>query len=434
MHRPIKTITKAGTICLLVISLCFPLVSAAQKIATAATPESAGFSSERLKRLDAGMKSWVDKGWMNGASAIIIRNGKVVYYKSVGYNDLDSKALLAKDGIFRIASQTKAITSVAVMMLYEEGKFLLDDRVSKYIPSFEKATVLDKFNEKDSSYTTKPAAREVTIRDLLTHTSGIGYAQIGSKEANGIYAKANITAGLNVLDDKLSDAMNRLGKLPLMHNPGEKWTYGLNTDLLGRLVEIWSGMTLDEFFRNRIFVPLGMNDTYFNVPAEKAGRLVNFFLEDSLGHLKVTKDVLGSDQKYMDYPLRKKSYFSGGGGLSSTVYDYAIFLQMLLNGGTYNGQQILSRNSVRMMTMNQIGDLSLGDSEKFGLGFAIATEKTSAKFPMQVGTYTWGGAFSTTYWVDPKEKIVALLYRQMWGSHSEINDLFRVLVYQAISD
>ena len=422
------------TILLLSLSLYLSIVGYSQKITTSTTPEAAGFSGERLKRIDANMKSWVDNGWMNGASALIIRNGKVVYYKSAGFNDLDSKVPLAKDGIFRIASQTKAITSVAVMILYEEGKFLLDDPVSKYIPSFEKATVLEKFNEKDSTYTTRPAARDVTVRDLLTHTSGIGYAQIGSKEANAIYAKANITAGLNVLDDKLSDAMNRLGPLPLMHNPGEKWTYGLNTDLLGRLVEIWSGMSLDEFFRKRIFVPLGMNDTYFNLPTEKAGRLVNFYMEDSLGHLKREKDVLGSTEQFMDYPLRKKAYFSGGGGLCSTIYDYAVFLQMLLNGGTYNGQQILSRNSVRMMTMNQIGELSLGDNEKFGLGFAIATEKTSAKFPMQVGTFTWGGAFSTTYWVDPKEKIVALLYRQMWGSHSEIDNLFRVLVYQAIRD
>jgi CubicO group peptidase (beta-lactamase class C family) len=408
--------------------------SYAQKISTTSLPESVGFSAERLKRIDANMKSWVEKGWMNGAAALIIRNGKIVFYTSVGSNDLTTKAPLAKDGIFRIASQTKAITSVAVMMLYEEGKFLLDEPVSNYIPSFAKATVLDKFNENDSSYTTVPAKRDVTIRDLLTHTSGIGYAQIGSKEANAIYAKAKITAGLNVLDDKLSDAMTRLGSLPLMHNPGEKWTYGLNTDLLGRLVEIWSGMSLDEFFRKRIFIPLGMNDTYFNVPPEKAGRLVNFFQEDSLGHLNKQVDVLGSKEKFMDYPLRKKAYFSGGGGLSSTIYDYAVFLQMLLNGGTYNGQQLLSRNSVRMMTMNQIGDLSLGDSEKFGLGFAIATETTSALFPMQVGSYSWGGAFSTTYWVDPKEKVVGLLYRQMWGSHGEIDNLFRVLVYQAISD
>ncbi|HEX6890830.1 MAG TPA: serine hydrolase domain-containing protein [Chryseolinea sp.] len=403
----------------------------AQKLTAASSPDAAGFSTERLKRIDANMKSWVDKGWMNGAAALIIRNGKIVYYKSAGYNDLKTKAPLAKDGIFRIASQTKAITSVAAMILYEEGKFLLDDQVSKYIPSFEKATVLDKFNEKDTTYTTIPASRGITIRDLLTHTSGIGYAQIGSKEASAIYAKNNITAGLDVKDHSLADAMTRLGSLPLMHQPGEKWTYGLNSDLLGRLVEIWSGMSLDEFFRQRIFVPLGMNDTYFNVPAEKAGRLVNFFLEDSLGVLQKEDHLRILD---MNYPLRKKTYFSGGGGLASTLYDYGVFLQMLLNGGRYNGQQILSRNTVRMMTMNQIGDLSLGDNEKFGLGFAIATEKTSAKFPAQEGTYTWGGAFSTTYWVDPKEKMVVLLYRQMWGAHSEIDALFKVSVYQAISD
>jgi CubicO group peptidase (beta-lactamase class C family) len=419
----------------LILTLLFSSGAYAQKIVVATTPEAGGFSAERLKRLDNNLKSWVDKGWMNGAAALIIRNGKIVYHKSFGYNDLGTKTPLAKDGIFRIASQTKAITSVAVMMLYEEGKFLLDDAVSKYIPAFEKATLLDKFNEKDSSYTTVPAKRDVTIRDLLTHTSGIGYAQIGSKEANSIYAKNNITAGLDVQNDKLSDAMMRLGKLPLMHNPGEKWTYGLNTDLLGRLVEIWSGMTLDEFFLKRIFIPLGMNDTYFNVPKEKAGRLVNFFIEDSLGHLKKEAYAFGEKGLAMDYPVRTKAYFSGGGGLSSTIYDYGVFLQMLLNGGTYNGQRILSRNSVRMMTMNQIGELSLGNGdEKFGLGFGIVTEKGSSKLPNQEGTFTWGGAFSTNYWVDPREKMVVLLYRQMWGSHSEIDGIFKVSVYQAIAD
>ncbi len=408
-------------------------MTTAQKIVPAASPEAAGFSSERLKRIDTNFKSWVNKEWMNGAVALVIRNGKIVYYKSTGYNDLKTKAPLAKDGIFRIASQTKAITSVAVMMLYEEGKFLLDEPVAKYIPSFEHETVLDKFNKDDSSYTTIPAKRDITVRDLLTHTSGLGYAQIGSDEANAIYAKNKITAGLDVKDDKLSDAMNRLGILPLMHQPGEQWTYGLNVDLLGYLVEVWSGMTLDEFFRKRIFTPLGMNDTYFNLPAEKANRLVNFFQEDSLGHLQKENNVFGPDGLDMAYPLHKKIYFSGGGGLSSTIVDYAVFLQMMLNGGIYNGQRILSRNTVRMMTMNQIGDLNLGD-DKFGLGFSIVTEKGSRLLPMQTGTYAWGGAFSTTYWVDPKEKMVVLLYRQMWGSHNNIDDLFRVSVYQALND
>lgn len=393
-------------------------------------PESAGFSSQRLARLDSTMNDWVDNGWMNGAVSLIVRNGKIAHYKSFGYNDLENKTALDKEGIFRIASQTKAITSVAAMMLYEEGKFLLEDPVSKYIPSFANNTVLDKFNDKDTTYTSIPANRQITIRDLLTHTSGIGYAQIGSKEANSIYAKNKITAGLDVYEGSLADAMTRLGELPLMHQPGERWTYGLNTDLLGRLVEIWSGKTLEEFFNERIFKQLDMKDTYFNVPEEKANRLVNFFMEDSTG-LKKFEKALGGD---MNFPLSKKSYFSGGGGLSSTIYDYAIFLQMLLNGGEYNGVRILSHNTVRMMTMNQIGDLNLGD-DKFGLGFAIVSEKSSSKFPHQQGTFSWGGAFSTGYWVDPKENMVVLIYRQMWGAHDdEIDAKFKILVYQAIND
>lgn len=393
-------------------------------------PQSAGFSAQRLARIDTTFNNWVKDGWINGAVGLIARDGKIIYYKAAGYDDLETKKPLKREGIFRIASQTKAITSVAVMMLYEEGKFLLEDPVSKFIPSFANATVMDKFNPTDTTYTTIPAKRQITIRDLLTHTSGIDYAQIGSPEANSIYAKNKITAGLDVYEGTLANAMTRLGSLPLLHQPGAKWTYGLNIDVLGRLVEIWSGLTLEEFFNQRIFQPLGMNDTYFNVPEEKANRLVNFFQEDSTG-LKKFETALGGD---MNFPLRKKSYFSGGGGLSSTILDYAIFLQMLLNNGEYNGVRLLSRNTVRMMTMNQIGDLSLGDS-KFGLGFAIATEKDSGLFPNQEGTYSWGGAFSTTYWVDPKEKMVVLLYRQMWGQHgSDVDETFKVLVYQALNE
>lgn len=415
---------------LLVVFSCGTQPEKKSRVVASGTPESAGFSSERLARLDNAMNDWVDKGWINGAVGLIIRNGKIAHYKSVGYNDLETKIALDKEGIFRIASQTKAITSVAVMMLYEEGKFLLEDPVSKFIPSFANAQVLDKFNDKDTTYTTIPAKRQVTIRDLLTHTSGIGYAQIGSKEANSIYAKNKITAGLDVYEGTLADAMTRLGTLPLMHQPGQQWTYGLNVDLLGYLVEVWSGMTLEEFFNERIFKPLDMKDTYFNVPEEKANRLVNFFMEDSTG-LKKFEKALGGD---MNFPIRKKTYFSGGGGLSSTIYDYAVFLQMLLNGGEYNGKRFLSRNTVRMMTMNQIGDLNLGDN-KFGLGFAIVSEKGSSMMPHQAGTYSWGGAFSTTYWVDPKENMVVLLYRQMWGSHDDsVDQAFKVLVYQAIND
>ncbi len=404
----------------------------AQSITTG-TPEAAGFSSERLKRMDAAMDEWVKKGYMNGGAALIIRNGKVAYYKASGYNDLDTKAPLQKDGIFRIASQTKAITSVAIMMLFDEGKLLISDPVSQYIPSFKKQTVLVTLNA-DTTYTTVPAKREITIKDLLTHTSGLGYAQIGSKEANAIYAKSKLTTGLGVSDESLLTAMTRLGTLPLMHQPGEKWTYGLNNDLLGSIVEIISGQSLDEFFRTRIFEPLGMKDTYFNLPQAKAGRLVNLYTEKPDGSLVKAGSNMLNGPVMANYPLGTGSYFSGGAGLSSTLYDYAIFLQMLLNNGEYNGKRLLGRNTVRMMTMNQIGDLSLGD-DKFGLGFQIVSEKGSGRTPAQEGTFSWGGAFATSYWVDPKEKMVMLFYRQLQArTHNEVVEKFRALTYQAIID
>jgi CubicO group peptidase (beta-lactamase class C family) len=406
-----------------------------QPVLTVASPESAGMSSERLNRIDSLITKNIDRKWTNGAVALIVRNGKIVYYKSFGYDDIDSRKLMKKDGIFRIASQTKAITSVAVMMLYEEGKFLLDDPISKYIPEFKKPQVLDKFNQLDTTYTTVPAKREVTIRDLLTHTSGIGYAQIGSKEANAIYYKNGITAGIGLDTRVLGDAMKKLGGLPLMHQPGEKWTYGLNVDLLGYLVEVVSGLPLNEFLKKRIFDPLGMHDTFFYLPKEKQVRLVNLYDVDSTGALSKSPEYFDYNGRMnVNYPKSKGTYFSGGGGLSSPIMDYAIFLQMLLNHGIYNGKRILSRNSVRMMTMNQIGDLNLG-AYKFGLGFEITTEKASALLPVPEGAFSWGGAFSTTYWADPKEKIVGLIYKQLWGDqHGELSDLFKVLVYQAIND
>ena len=408
----------------------------AQKITPLTTPEAGGFSSERLKRLDREMNDWSQKGWMQGGVGLIIHSGKIVYYKATGYNDIETKAPLSKEGIFRIASQTKAITSVAMMILFEEGKLLLDDPVSKYIPAFKKQQVLDKFNAADTTYTTVPAKQDITIRQLFTHTSGLGYAQIGSKEANAIYAKSNLTAGIGVQGDKLLDAMNRLAKLPLMHQPGEKWTYGLNSDLLGCLVEVISGMTLDNFFRTRIFEPLGMKDTYFLVPKEKAARLVNLYREDSTGHLVKAGNNMLNGPVGPDYPLIQSTYYSGGAGLSSSIYDYAIFLQMLLNNGVYDGKTILSRNSVRIMTQNQVGDISIRGDDKFGLGFQIITEKSSGKNLAQAGTYGWGGAFATSYWVDPKEKLVILLYRQLQGTTTgaDMAEKFRALTYQAIAD
>jgi CubicO group peptidase (beta-lactamase class C family) len=419
---------------LLVILLQVSFLSA-QTITAFTSAEAAGFSTERLKRLDREMNDWIKKEWINGAVALIIRNGKTAYYKAAGYDDIGTMAPMKKDGIFRIASQTKAITSVAMMILFEEGKFLLDDPVSKYIPAFKKQQVLDKFNATDTTYTTVPAKTEITIRQLFTHTSGLGYAQIGSKEANAIYAKSNLTAGIGVQNDNLLDAMKRLGKLPLMHQPGEKFTYGLNSDLLGCLVEVISGMTLNDFFHSRIFEPIGMKDTYFLVPKEKANRLVNLYKEDSTGKLLKAESKMLNGPVGADYPLQNSTYYSGGAGLSSTIYDYAIFLQMLVNNGVYNGKRILSRNSVRMMTTNQIGDISYRGDDRFGLGFQLITDKSSGRTPAQSGTFSWGGAFATSYWVDPKEKLVMLFYRQLQGTtHGDVVEKFRALTYQAIKD
>ncbi len=409
----------------------------AQKISIANSVAEVGFSAERLQRIDERLNEWVNKGWMQGSTAMIIRNGKVVYHKAVGYSDLEAKVPMKKDDIFRIASQTKAITSVAIMILFEEGKLLLDDPVSKYLPAFKNQQVLASFNEKDTTYTTVPSKREITIRQLLTHTSGIGYAQIGSKEANAIYAKANISSGVGIMNDDLLSAMNRLAKLPLMHQPGEKWTYGLNTDLLGCLVEQISGKTLDQFFKERIFDPLGMKDTYFTIPAAKRGRLVKLYQELPGGKLEESKGkILNGINITPDYPLLGSTNYSGGAGLSSTIEDYAIFLQMLLNGGVYNGQRILSRNAVRMMTMNQIGEVTYGSGfDKFGLGFSVITQGGSARTPANEGTFAWGGAFATSYWVDPKEKMVYLFYRQLQNTtKGEMVEKFRALVYQAIND
>ncbi|KAA6438219.1 beta-lactamase family protein [Dyadobacter flavalbus] len=397
---------------------------------TEASAESAGMSSERLRRIDAVLQQYVDKKEIAGAVGIVVRNGKIVYYKGFGNDDTDAKTPLKKDAIFRIASQTKAITSTAVMMLYEEGKFLLDDPISKYIPSFKNPQIIEKFNEADSSYTVKPAKREITIRQLLTHTSGISYAMIGSPEANAIYAKNNIPSGIGTPDYKLSDVITRLGKLPLVHEPGEKFTYGLNSDVLGYLVEVLSGKSLDTFLRERIFEPLGMTDTYFYLPENKKNRLARLYTQDKEG--KMIKAENRPDFN-TDYPKQNGTFYAGGAGLSSTAYDYAIFLQTFINGGQYNGKRILSPAIVNLMTQNQIGDVNMGN-KKFGLGFAITTEKEAARIPVPAGSFDWGGIFGTTYWADPKDKIVALLMTQKYPSNvwGEMQDKFKVLVYQSV--
>lgn len=407
----------------------------AQGALQAGTPASEKISAERLQRIDNMIKQNIDSGYVNGAVALIARNGKVVYNKSFGAADLEQKKLMNNDAIFRIASQTKAITSVAVMMLFEEGKFLLDDPISRYIPTFAHPKVIDTYNSKDTTYTTIPAKREITIRDLLTHTSGIGYAQIGSPRVNAIYAKAGIQAGFVTDKILLANSINKLGTLPLVHQPGERWTYGLNVDVLGYLVERISGKSLDQFFKERIFEPLGMKDTYFYIPAAKQSRLVAVYTPNNQGRLIKLNDSFFPGLN-VNYPTVNGTYYAGGAGLSSTIKDYAVFLQMLLNGGVYNGQRLLSRHSVQLMTTNQIGDLYLNaEKDKFGLGFGITSETGSKKLGISEGSFAWGGFYGTLYWVDPKEHLVCLLFLQNWPlPHNAIQDKFRVMVYQALVD
>lgn len=395
---------------------------------------STSFSASRLQKAEKVIQSWVDQQWINGGVGLILRNGNVEFLKSFGYANIDRKIPMKTDHIFRIASQTKAITSLAVMMLYEDGRFLLDEPISRYIPAFKNPVVLDKYNEKDTTFTTVAAKREISIRDLLTHTSGIGYAQIGSSMANAIYSKNGVVGGIGVKGIKLADNIHKLASLPLFHQPGEKYLYGLNTDVLGYLVEVVSGMSLDEFFQKRIFKPLGMNDTYFYLPKEKQSRLVTIYSQKKGVQSEMDTLYTINGTFYRDYPNLNFDMFSGGGGLSSTITDYAIFLQMMLNEGEYKGVRLLSRNGVRMMTQNQIGNINNG-ADKFGLGFGIVTEASSGKLPTNTGTYSWGGMFSTTYWVDPKEKIVGLFFTNIYpAEHGDVHDRFKVLMYQAIND
>ncbi|WP_413667885.1 serine hydrolase domain-containing protein [Mucilaginibacter sp. Mucisp86] len=419
----------------LLLSVLAANVFAQGSVLKTADPVSAKFSPERLKRIDAMIEQNIDSGYVKGVVGFIARDGKIVYDKSFGLADEEQKRLMSNDAIFRIASQTKAITSVAVMMLFEEGKFLLDDPISKYLPTFAHPAVVDQFNDKDSTYTTIPAKREITIRDLLTHTSGIEYAQIGSPKMKAIYAKAGIPAGFVADKIMLADVMSKLGKLPLLHQPGERWTYGMNIDVLGYLVEKVSGKSLDQFFKERIFTPLGMNDTYFYIPAVKQNRLVTAYTFDQSGHItNWSKSTFPSFD--VNYPKTAGTYYAGGAGLSSTIKDYATFLQMMLNGGVYNGQRLLARHTVNMMTTNQIGDLYINaDKDKFGLGFGLTTQNSSAKLGISEGSFAWGGFYGTLYWVDPKEHLVCLLFVQNWPfPHNQIQDKFRAMVYQALND
>jgi CubicO group peptidase (beta-lactamase class C family) len=383
----------------------------------------------RLARMDTLIREYIDKGWVNGVVTIVVHDGHVVQYKGYGYADKEAGIPMKDDDLFRIASQTKAIVSVGLMRLWEEGKFTLDEPIADFLPAFRHMAVLDKFNAADTTYTTVPANREISFRDLLTHTSGLDYPGIGSPSMKAIYAKAQIPSGLGVADYDLKERMEALAKLPLIHQPGEKWQYGLSVDLIGCLIQIMSGMDLEDYLRTTIFRPLGMKDTYFNVPAAKAKRLTAVYTEDSLHHvIRWTKELTMIDP---NYPLVHKRYFSGGAGLTSTAWDYAVFLQMMLNGGRYNGVQILAPRTVQLMTSGQLSFLFNG-ADNFGLGFEITSERSAKRGVRNEGSFSWGGFFGTTYWADPVAKLVCLVMTQQTpNSHSDMESKLEQVIYQS---
>ncbi|MCK9413275.1 MAG: beta-lactamase family protein [Prolixibacteraceae bacterium] len=401
---------------------------------TEGTPESVGMSSERLARIETMCSTAVEDGNLPGIVALVARNGKIVYYKAFGKSDNQSGRDLKRDDIFRIASQTKAITSTAVMMLWEEGKFRLDDPISKYIPEFKNPQILETFNSSDTSYTTKPATGEITIRQLLNHTSGLGYGIIGSDERiRMIYQKAGIVDAFSSENVTIGENIKQLAKLPLLFNPGEKYSYCEGLDVLGYFIEIVSGMPFDTFLRTRIFEPLGMNDTWFYLPEGKAPRLVS--VQKPENGMWVRYPVTFYDPGYPVKGARK--FFAGGAGLSSTAKDYATFLQMYLNGGELNGKRILSRTTVQFMMGNQNsaiwGDIS---NNYYALAFSVITAKGQNKGGQgSEGTFGWGGYFNTQYFADPKEKIIGILMKQTQGTKNDDTGWkFRQLVGQALDD
>ncbi|MBM1105540.1 beta-lactamase family protein [Aurantibacter crassamenti] len=392
----------------------------------------ANISQERVNRIDAMLQAAVAENEVPGVVALIARNGKIVYHKAYGTaNEKGDK--LEKNTIFRIASQTKAITSTAVMMLWEEGKFKLDDPISKYIPEFGEAQILDTYNESNGSYTTKPAENQITIRHLLTHTSGIGYGVIdGDKRFKEIYKKAGITDLFTTEKITIAESVKKLAKLPLHHDPGTAYVYSEGLDVLGYFIEVISGLPFDEFLRTRIFDPLGMNDTWFYLPKEKHNRLVN------IQHKKDGKWKNFPTTFYdPDHPKKgAKSFFSGGAGLSSTAKDYATFLQMYLNNGELNGTRLLSRTTIQSILSNQSGDLFGGDAKDYGLAFGLITKRGQDLGGQgSEGTFDWGGYFNTQYFADPIENIIGVLMKQMRDTPGdETGWKFRQMIFTTIDD
>ena len=412
--------------------VCGLLVTAgfAQDLPTA-KPESVGLSSERLERIGAAVQHNIDNERIAGAVTLVMRQGRVAWLKSQGMMDREAGKPMRPDAIFRICSMTKPITSVAVMMLYEEGFFQLEDPISKYLPEFKNMKVLVK-PQSGEPYTV-PATKEITVRDLLRHTSGIAYHW--NDTMGPLYKAANVAHGALPYDGTLEDSIKRLAGVPLAFSPGERWEYGLGVDVLGRLVEVVSGKSLDEFFRTRIFEPLGMKDTYFYPPEDKLPRLAaayTYYPDKGLNRFPDTPITEGSFTYSADYPYRgPKKLFSGGIGLTSTAWDYARFCQMMLDGGKVGDRHLLSRKSVELMTHDQLGKISADQS--FGLGFSIDGVKAPLSELGSPGEYNWDGIFYTAFFIDPKEQMIVIFMSQLLPSGGlKLDRQVHTLAYQAI--
>ncbi|MBT1696814.1 beta-lactamase family protein [Fulvivirgaceae bacterium PWU4] len=395
-----------------------------------AKPEAVGLSSERLQRLTNVFQAYADDKKMAGSVILIARHGKVAYFNAFGKKDIESGAAMQNDAIFRIASQSKALVSTAIMMLQEEGKLLIADPVSKYIPEFKETTVAEP--KEGGGYNVVKAKRAITIRDLLTHTAGIGY---GSGVAADKWKEAGIQGWYFAdRDEPIAATIARLAALPMDAHPGEKYVYGYNTDILGVVVEKASGKPLDEFLTTRIFTPLGMKDTYFYLPENKTARLATVYSAFADKPMERAPDAgtMVSQGAYVKGPRKS---FSGGAGLLSTATDYAKFLQMFLNGGVANGKRILSRKTVELMTVSHTAKINFRAGEGFGLGFSVCQDLGERGTPGSVGEYGWGGAYGSTYWVDPKEDLVVVYFKQLIPTNGlDDQAKLRALIYQAIAD
>jgi CubicO group peptidase (beta-lactamase class C family) len=391
-----------------------------------ARPESVGMSTQRLGLLKSEMQALVDRNQLPGVLRMVAKDGKIVAFDVAGKRDLESSAPLQKDAIFRIYSMTKPITGVAMMMLFEEGKWRLEDPVSRYIPEFAKLQVHVGDNP-DGTPKLEDARRPMTMREIMTHSAGLGYVlnQMNPVDRQIIKEQTlNAAAPLQTMIDKL-------GKVPLLAQPGTRWSYSIAVDVQGYLVEKFSGMKFDEFLRTRLFEPLGMKDTAFYVPQEKLSRLAQVHADAKAGGLEV--DENRPDPKVV--PLGP----SGGGGLFSTAMDYARFTEMLLNGGQLNGVRILAPRTVEMMRTNYVNPEALktmGAGTGWSLGFQVVTDAAAAGVPESDGSYNWYGIAGTWFWIDPKEDFafIGMLQNQNLGAARQIHALSRNLVYQAIMD